>query len=50
MPQVNLSLNELYQKLCPGCKEKMIAMIKDKMTDDAIRNTLEGKEDKGESK
>jgi len=50
LPQVNLSLNELYQKLCPQCKEKMIAVIKDKMTDSAIRDTLEGKTDKEEGK
>lgn len=50
MPQVNLSLNELYQELCPKCKEKMIAVIKDRMTDQAIRDTLEGKADKEEGK
>jgi len=43
LPQVNLSLNDIYQKLCEDCKEKMVALIKDKMTEQAIRDTLEGK-------
>ena len=40
---MNLSLNDIYHVLCDECKDKMIALIKDKMTEQAIRDTLEGK-------
>ena len=42
-PQVNLSLKEIYQKLCPECQEKVRDMVKDKLTDQAIKEELEGK-------
>lgn len=48
MKQVNLSLNKIFQMLCPGCKEKVIAIVKEAMTDQAIRDSLEGKVDQDE--
>lgn len=46
MPQVNLSLKEIYHKLCPECQEKLRDLVKDKLTDLAIKEELEGKEGK----
>ena len=43
MPQVDLSLKEIYERACPKCKEMIIALVKDKLTDQTIRDTLEGK-------
>lgn len=44
MPQANLSLKEIYQKLCPQCQAKLREMIKEKLTDQAIQDSLAGKE------
>ena len=44
MPQVSLSLQEIYKKLCPECKKVVKQMVKEKMTDQAIEDSLEGKE------
>jgi len=43
LTQVNLSLSDIYKAVCPQCQEKIINLVKDKMTDQAIRQTLEGK-------
>ena len=43
MTQVNLSLSDIYKALCPKCREKIVALVKEKMTDQAIRQSLEGK-------
>ena len=52
MTQVNLSGNEIFNLLCDKCQEKVVAMVKDKLTDQAIRESLEGKppEPAGEGK
>lgn len=44
MTQVNLSLKEIYEKLCPECQEKVRNLVKDKLTDQAIEQALEGKD------
>ncbi len=46
MPQVNLSLKKLYLKLCPECQAKMRELIKEELTDQAILDSLVGKEEK----
>ena len=43
MPQVNLSLKEIYAKLCPKCKAKLRDLVKEKLTDQAVKDALEGK-------
>ena len=39
---LNLTVTEIYGKLCPGCKEKMQQLVKEKMADDLVRRALEG--------
>ena len=34
MPQVNLSLKEIYQKLCPECQKKVRDLVKEKVSDE----------------
>jgi hypothetical protein len=43
LTQVNLSLSDIYKALCPKCQEKIVNLVKEKMTDQAIRQSLEGK-------
>ena len=43
MPQVNLSLKAIYQVLCQKCQDKIVALVKESMADQAIRDSLEGK-------
>ena len=43
MTQVNLSLKEIYEKLCPTCQEKVRDLVKDKLTDQVVKDALEGK-------
>lgn len=38
--KVNLSMKEIYERLCPECQKKVIDMIKDKMTTQAIEKSL----------
>jgi len=42
--QIELNLNEIYKALCPKCQQKVRDLVKDKLTDQAIKETLEGKE------
>jgi hypothetical protein len=44
MPQVNLSLKEIYKALCPKCKDKIVKMVHEKLTQDGIKQELEGKQ------
>jgi hypothetical protein len=44
LTQVNLSLKEIYQKLCQECQEKVRDLVKDKLVDRAIKEELEEKE------
>lgn len=41
MPQVKLSTSEIFNLLCSDCKDKIVARIKEKLTDQAIRQQLE---------
>ena len=41
---LNITIQEIYSKLCPKCQEKLHALVKDKLTDETIRKSLEGKE------
>lgn len=41
--RVNLSLKEIYGKLCPKCQDKVRDLVKDKLADLAVREALEGK-------
>lgn len=43
MPQVNLSIIEIYQKLCPKCQKEVRELVKDKLGDDLVKEALEGK-------
>jgi len=43
LPQVNLSLKEIYSKLCPKCQKKVRDLLKDKVADQAVKDALEGK-------
>lgn len=45
MPQINLSLKEIYSKLCPRCQEKLRGLVKDKMADQVVKQALEGKDE-----
>ena len=42
--QISLSLKEIYVKLCPKCAEVLRGLIKDKLTDQAVKEALEGEE------
>jgi len=41
--KVQLSLKEIYEKVCPKCKKKIRGLIKEKITDDMVDQVL-GKE------
>jgi len=41
--KVQLSLKEIYEKVCPKCKKKIRELIKEKITDDMVNQVL-GKE------
>lgn len=42
MTQVNVSLKEIYSKLCPKCQEKVVDLVKDKVAEQAVKEALEG--------
>lgn len=42
MPQLNLSLKEIYKVLCPECKDKVVKLVHEKLTSDGIKQELEG--------
>ena len=42
MPQVNLSLSNIYKVLCKECQAKVVDMVKSQMAEDAILRSLEG--------
>jgi len=44
--KVQLSLKEIYSRLCPKCKKKIRGLIKEKITDDMVNQVL-GKENEG---
>ncbi|MBA7714549.1 hypothetical protein ES703_123575 [subsurface metagenome] len=41
MTQVNLSLKEIYQKLCPKCQKTLRDILKDKLADQLVKQALE---------
>lgn len=43
--KINLSLPEIYAKLCPECKKGLQELVKEKMAEKAIVQALEGKEE-----
>lgn len=47
--QINLTLREIYKELCPKCKERLEAMVKEKMASDLVKRALESGEDEKES-
>ena len=40
---IDVSMQEIYSKLCPACQEKMRALVKDKLSDAIVKEALEGK-------
>jgi len=40
--QLTVDLKELYQKLCPECKKKVLELIKMRPTEEIIKKALEG--------
>ena len=42
MTRVNLSIKEIYAKLCPKCQAKLRDLLKDKIADQAVKDALEG--------
>ena len=45
MTQVNLSLKEIYGKLCPECQAKLRELLKEKVADQAVKDALESKDE-----
>ena len=43
--QVSLSLPEIYTKLCPKCKKTLQELVKERVADQAIKESLEGKKE-----
>lgn len=41
--QVNLSIKEIYDVLCPKCRDAVARIVKDKADLEAIKRSLEGK-------
>jgi len=46
---VQVSIKEIYQVLCPKCKKRLIRLIKDKIDEKLILQAL-GVEEKGEAR
>ena len=42
--QTKLNIKELYRKLCPACRDILIAQIKEDLVDTQIRDQLEEKD------
>ena len=40
---IQLNVKEIYERLCPKCKKKLKALIKEKITDQLVEGVLEGK-------
>jgi len=45
---VSLSLKEVYNKLCPGCKKKIATLLQGKVSEQAVKDALEGKKEQKE--
>lgn len=42
--QANLSVKEIYDKLCPECRAKLVKLIAERVTEEQVRKELESKE------
>ena len=42
LKRVNLSLKEIYAKLCPKCKEAVQDLVMQKLTREQVKKALEG--------
>jgi len=40
--QINLSIKEIYGKLCPECQAKLRELLKEKIADQTVKEALEG--------
>ena len=43
MIQANLSLKEIYDKLCPKCRDKLVKLVAERVSMVQIKKALEGK-------
>lgn len=43
MIRASLSLKEIFDLLCPKCKKKLIKLVAERVTEEQIRQELEGK-------
>jgi len=43
LKQVNLSLKEVFEKLCPKCKKKIVKLVSERLTEAQVKEALEGK-------
>ena len=39
--QLNLSLKEIYSKLCPKCRKKVVSLVAEKAAEKAVKDALE---------
>jgi len=39
--QINVSIKEIYSKLCPECQAKLRELLKDKIADQTVKDALE---------
>ena len=44
MIQANLSLKEVYDKLCPKCRAKLVKLVAERVTEEQVKKALEGKQ------
>jgi len=42
--QVNVTMPEIYNAVCPKCKKVLEKLVKDKVETDVAKHILEGKE------
>jgi len=40
--EIQLSIKEIYERLCPKCKKKLREIVKEKLTDKLVQDMLEG--------
>lgn len=45
MIQANLSLKEIYNRLCPECRAKLVKLVAERVNETQIKKALEGKEE-----
>ena len=42
--KINLSVKEIYERLCPKCKKRLRELIKEKITDNMVNQILTGEQ------